>query len=89
MLQTWWNQGQLAADFCDRYFPSAEVLVIGHFHWHGCWLRSGRRIINTGSFVNPGQAHWVDWHDGWLRRGVIDESPEACRVGKVLDVWRL
>jgi predicted phosphodiesterase len=89
MLQTWWSQGQLAANFCDRYFPNAEVLVIGHFHWHGCWLRSGRRIINTGSFVNPGQAHWVDWHDGWLRRGVIDESPDACRVGKVLDIWRL
>ena len=87
ILQAWGSQGTLAADFCRRYFPAAEVAVIGHFHWHGCWLRNGRRIINTGSFVNPGRAHWVEWHAGWLRRGVIDETPAACRLGKVLDVW--
>lgn len=89
MLQAWWSQDALAAEFCRRYFPNAEVLVIGHFHRHGCWVRDHRRIINTGSFVNPGRAHWVEWHDGWLRRGVIDESPDACRLGAILDVWRM
>lgn len=89
MLQAWCRQGTLAAEFGTRYFPRAEVLVIGHFHRHGCWRRDGRLIINTGSFVNPGRAHWVDWHDGWLRRGVIEESPTACRLGETLDLWRL
>ncbi len=89
MLEAWLSQGTLANHFCDRYFPRAEALVIGHFHRHGLWRRGSRLIINTGSFVNPGQAHWVEWHDGWLRRGVIAESPDRCSLGEVLDVWRL
>ncbi len=89
ILEVWWSQSTLAAEFCRQYFPAAEVLVLGHFHWHGCWLQDGRRIINTGSFVNPGRAHWVEWQAGWLRRGVIEETPDACRMGEVLDVWRL
>lgn len=88
MLQAWWHQPALAAQFCERYFPAAEVIVIGHFHRHGSWLRGGRRIINTGSFVNPGRAHWVDWEGGRLRRGEVAETAGACRMGKVLDVWR-
>ena len=89
MIEAWMIQGSVGAKFCETYFPQAEVLVIGHFHREGCWLRNGRRIINTGSFMAPGRAHWVEWNAGWLRRGVIDESPETCRKGKTLDVWRL
>ena len=89
MIEAWFTQGTAGARFCERYFPQAEVLVIGHFHHHGCWLADGRRVINTGSFFDPGRAHWVEWHDGWLTRGVIDESPERCTLGCKLDVWRL
>jgi predicted phosphodiesterase len=89
ILEAWWNQSALAAEFCRQYFPAAEVLVIGHFHWSGCWLRDGRRIINTGSFVNPGRAHWVEWHAGWLRRGVIQETPDTCHLGEILEVWKM
>lgn len=89
ILQAWWCQGTAGGEFCQRYFPQAEVLVIGHFHRHGCWRRRGRLVINTGSFVGPGRAHWVEWHAGRLRRGVIDESPGAFRLGKVLNTWHL
>lgn len=89
MLEAWWRQGELGAEFCDRYFPRADVLVIGHFHRHGRWRRSGRLILNTGSFVSPGRAHWVEWSDGWLRRGAIDETPERCQLGSILGVWRM
>ncbi|MCX6876149.1 MAG: hypothetical protein NTW21_20440 [Verrucomicrobia bacterium] len=89
ILQVWWSLGATGVAFCKRYFPQAEVLIIGHFHRHGCWRQDGRLVINTGSFVNPGRAHWVEWQDGWLRRGVIDETPGACRRGEVLEVWRL
>jgi UDP-2,3-diacylglucosamine pyrophosphatase LpxH len=89
MLHAWWTQGDSGAEFCRHYFPKAEVLVIGHFHWAGTWDADGRRIINLGAFLNPAHAHWVEWKDGWLSRGVIDESPEEYRMGRVLDVWRM
>ncbi len=88
MMESWLTQSSAGGEFCERYFPRAEMLVIGHFHRQGCWLRNGRRIINTGSFMAPGRADWLEWKDGWLSRGVIDESPERCQKGKTLDVWR-
>ncbi|MEY3897954.1 MAG: hypothetical protein RLZZ214_3475 [Verrucomicrobiota bacterium] len=89
MIEAWTTQGNAGAKFCADYFPKAEVLLIGHFHWEGCWLRGGRRVINTGSFTSPGRAHWVEWNAGWLSWGLIDEAPDLCQKGKTLDVWRL
>lgn len=88
MIRAWCTQGAMGARFCDHYFPRAEALVIGHFHHQGCWIRNGRLVINTGSFISPGRAHWVTWHDGSLSRGEIDESPDLCRPGRTLGVWR-
>jgi predicted phosphodiesterase len=88
MLEAWRTQGTAGAEFCRRYFPNAQALVIGHFHREGCWLRDGRRVINTGSFTSPGPAHWVEWNDGWLSRGIIHETPGICHKGRTLDVWR-
>ena len=89
MIEAWATQGSAGAKFCADYFPRAEVLLIGHFHWEGCWLRGGRRVINTGSFTSPGRAHWVEWNEDWLSWGLIDEAPDECVKGKTLDVWRL
>ena len=88
MIESWVIQGSAGAQFCERYFPRAEMLIIGHFHHEGSWVRNGRRIINIGSFMAPGHAHWVEWNSGMLSRGRIDESPESCRKGKTLDVWQ-
>ena len=89
MLKAWLTQGAAGARFCERYFPKAEVLVIGHFHRHGCWRKNHRLIINTGSFTSPGRAHWVEWQHGRLTRGVIDESPQLYRIGRTLGSWQL
>ena len=89
ILESWYLQGTAGVEFCQRYFPQAEVLIVGHFHRHSCWCKDGRLVINTGSFMSPGRAHWVEWHAGWLRRGVIDESPNMFRRGQVLDTWQL
>jgi predicted phosphodiesterase len=89
MLEAWSGRPAAAWRLLETYFPSAEVLVIGHFHRHGCWSSAGRLLIDTGSFTRPGKAHWVEWCDGWLRRGVIDEQGGLCRLGPTLDVWRL
>jgi predicted phosphodiesterase len=88
MLESWFTQATAGARFCDRYFPNAEALVIGHFHWQGSWVNNRRLTINTGSFTDPGRAHWVEWNDGWLTTGEIEESPETCRIGRTLGVWR-
>lgn len=89
MLDAWRSQAAAGAVFCERYLPAAELLVIGHFHWHGSWQCGGRSILNTGSFTDPGRARWVEWNDGWLSSGMIKETPENCRMGRTLDVWRL
>jgi predicted phosphodiesterase len=88
IIRAWLTQGAAGARFCERYFPQAEALVIGHFHRHGCWRKNRRLVINTGAFMSPGRAHLVEWHDDHLTRGMIDESPDCCRIGRTLGSWR-
>lgn len=88
MIEAWFTQGTAGAKFCETYFPEAEILVIGHFHHQGRWRVKGRTVINTGSFLDPGRAHWIEWNDGWLTRGEIDEGREVCGIGRRLESWR-
>ena len=92
IIDAWLRQGGEGARFCDRYFPDAGFLIIGHFHRAGCWHRSGRVVINTGSFMSPGRACLVDWfpNDRRLSWADIDErDPAAFRAGRINDVWHL
>lgn len=89
MLKAWWNQGKNGDAFCDRYFPEAEFLVIGHFHWSGIWKAGRRRVINTGSFVSPSRAYWVELEGGEMRFGKIMEVPDSVRAGVVLERWNV
>lgn len=89
MLDAWARQASEGARFCERYFPGARALLIGHFHRAGCWRRGGRHIINTGSFISPGRAAHVDWHpaENRLSWGFIDErDPQAFRSAGSRDV---
>lgn len=88
MLASWWLRPQAAIHFLDTFFPKAEVLIFGHFHLHNRWERHGRLLLDTGSYVSPGKAHWVEWCDGWLRRGTVVESAEGFRMGGAIDTWR-
>lgn len=88
ILSVWLRHPAATAAFGRRYFPDAEILVTGHFHWPGVWRRAGREVINTGAFVNPHPAWWVEWHDGWLRCGRVVDGP-PWRMGKVKGVWRV
>lgn len=88
MLSAWYTQGPAGNRFCEQFFPNAEMLIIGHFHHSGCWRSGGRTVINTGSFLDPGRALWVEWNDGWLVLGEIDEGPEVCQMGRRLGTWR-
>lgn len=88
MLMSWWLRPRAAHQFLDTYFPRAEAIVFGHFHLHHCWERYGRLLIDTGSFLNPGKAHWVEWNDGWLTRGAVEECADGFQRGEALDTWR-
>jgi hypothetical protein len=46
--------------FCETYLPRAEILVCGYFHCKGIRNAYGKTVINTGSFVVPGPAGWVE-----------------------------
>ena len=89
MLASWLHQGRHGAEFLHHYFPNAEVLVMGHFHQRGCWQHRGKLIINTGTFMAPGRAQWVEWHQGQLCHGKIIEGRLECTLGPTLNRWRI
>lgn len=88
MLESWLHHAEEGGKFCDRYFPAAEVLICGHFHFHGVWKVGRRVVINGGSFQNPDCARWVEFSGGWLREGLICETPRGCSRGPAKRVWR-
>lgn len=87
IIEAWLTQRSTAEAFVARYFPGAVFFVNGHFHRPGCWRKNGRVLINTGSFVSPCRAHWLEWGNDRLTRGVIDESGTPFRLGRVLNDW--
>lgn len=80
ILDAWINQGSNGGIFCDRYFPRAEILVIGHFHFAGAWNADGRIILNTGSFVVPGSARWMQWDGTSVSTGAIVKRSGAFQL---------
>ena len=88
ILNAWLSHPGATAAFARRYFPRAEVIVAGHFHWPGLWRRDGRVVINTGAFVAPHPAWWCEWHRGWLRCGRVIDGP-PWRMGGATGTWRI
>ena len=88
MLRVWTMQAEAAADFAERYFPKAEIVVKGHFHRSGIWQKRGKLIVNLGAFMNPCPACWADFDGSQFRCGRVDEAGEY-RMGAVSGVWRL
>jgi hypothetical protein len=37
--------------------------------------------------MDPCRAQWVEWKNGWLTRGEIEESPDLYRIGRTLETW--
>jgi UDP-2,3-diacylglucosamine pyrophosphatase LpxH len=89
MLRVWATQADAAADFAERYFPRAEVVIKGHFHHSGIWRKRGRLVINLGAFMTPCRAMWAEYDGGLLRCGKVDERGPDYRLGQVTGAWRL
>jgi predicted phosphodiesterase len=88
ILSAWVGHPRATARFARRYFPAAEIVIAGHFHWPGVWRREDRVVINTGAFVRPHPAWWVEWDRGWLRCGrVVGEG--SWQMAEAAAVWRL
>ena len=67
MLQSWRELPVSAAAFAKAQRPSAQVVVTGHVHFPGVWVRPpGPTVINTGSFFSPLGGHLVDLLDDRL-----------------------
>lgn len=87
MILAWLRQGRMGADFCERYFPDAEIIVNGHFHCAGTRMARGKIVLNTGSFVVPGPAKWVQWDGETLSTGMIREAPGGCEMSDANGEW--
>ncbi|MGE9271037.1 MAG: metallophosphoesterase [Verrucomicrobiales bacterium] len=88
ILHAWWRHGECSAQFGKTYFPEAEIFIMGHFHCRGIFEIGPRMVINTGAYVVPHGALWVEWQSGWLRCGRVARRAGFQR-GEILGVWRL
>ncbi len=85
IIHAWWHTPSLAADLMKLFRPQAQVMLIGHTHYAGVWRRSGRIIVNTGSFLNYMSAlaaiiegerlevRWVNQRNGRFTLGKVKE----------------
>ena len=84
ILHAWWNTPQLGAGLLRDFRPETRFLLIGHTHYPGCWNRSGRVIINTGSFVLNFGACAALLSDQSLEIRRIDRYHKNFVLGKLL-----
>lgn len=89
MLHAWLTQADAAVDFADKFFPHAEVLVIGHFHRSGIWKKRGRLVLNSGAYLPPADALWIDYDKGFLTCGKVLETPDRYTRGPASATWRI
>ena len=95
IIHAWWHTPSLAADLMKLFRPQAQVMLIGHTHYPGVWRRSGRIIVNTGSFLNYMNAlaaiiegerlevRWVNQRNGRFTLGKVKEVFNVPRTGVV------
>ncbi len=62
----WLTCGRRAEAFSRRFFPEAEVVVLGHFHRSGHWRYGKRHILNTGAWFTHATPWLADLRDGAL-----------------------
>jgi predicted phosphodiesterase len=95
IIHAWWHTPSLAADLMKLFRPQAQVMLIGHTHYPGVWRRSGRIIVNTGSFLNYMSAlaaiiegerlevRWVNQRNGRFTLGKVKEVFNVPKTGVV------
>jgi len=84
VLKTWAAWPAFTEAFVQAHQPQARVVISGHSHKRGVYLRNGRAQMNTGSFNAPSRpaAVWVRdnevcWIPLSLRGNRYDLPPES------------
>jgi predicted phosphodiesterase len=90
MLRSWRDLPALAAKLAVAQRPSAQVVVTGHVHFPGVWMRPpGPTVINTGSFFSPLGGHLVDISADQLQVRRIRSSRGQFEPGRLITVIQL
>ena len=83
MLDAWAHLCKYGDEFCETYFPQAEILVTGHFHRTALRSMGRRTIVNTGSFVTPARSLCAEWDgDQFSVRSIRSAGGSYVLVGK-------
>lgn len=71
VLRAWSTCPGLVSAFAREICPQVQGVIMGHTHLPGCWMREGRLVINTGSYLP------------WLGRRLVDVSGTSLVVRAV------
>jgi predicted phosphodiesterase len=89
ILRAWWQTPALAADLMKLFRPKGRVIIIGHTHYPGVWSRSGRIVINTGSFLNYMRAKAAIIEGERLEVRRVDHRNGNFTLGKLDAVFKI
>jgi predicted phosphodiesterase len=89
ILKAWQETPKRAVDLANIFRPKARFVIIGHTHFPGAWKKSGRVVINTGSFIPYFPAHgaMINWDRIEVRQ--IDLHQGKFRFGKEIGSFAL
>jgi predicted phosphodiesterase len=89
ILKAWQETPKRAVDLANIFRPKARFVIIGHTHFPGAWKKSGRVVINTGSFIPYFPAHgaMINWDRIEVRQ--IDLQQGKFRFGKEIGSFAL
>ena len=76
VMRFWKTHASLMVDFCERFVPSAQLILVGHSHRPSIRKIRGRLFVNTGCYGFPGhpQAAIFDEHGFRVQRIVCSEG---------------
>ncbi len=66
IVWSWLTCGRRTESFARRFFPEAQVVILGHFHRSGKWSYGQRTIVNTGAWFTHATPWVADLQDGHL-----------------------
>jgi predicted phosphodiesterase len=82
ILKAWQETPKRAVDLANIFRPKARFVIIGHTHFPGAWKKSGRVVINTGSFIPYFPAHGAIINRDRIEVRQIDLQQGKFRFGK-------